>query len=164
MRELRIAKLCVNICVGESGDRLMRAAKVLEQLTGQKPCMSKARYTVRSFSIRRGEKISVWCTVRGPKAYEILENALKVKEYELRRGNFSDNGHFGFGIDEHIDLGLKYDPSVGIYGMDIFCVLGRRGERVGRKKRKSGKVGTNHRITKEEGIKWFQQTFEGIVN
>ena len=41
MRALRIRKLCVNICVGESGDRLTRAAKVLEQLTGQTPVFSK---------------------------------------------------------------------------------------------------------------------------
>jgi ribosomal protein L5 len=41
MRTLRIRKLCVNICVGESGDRLTRAAKVLEQLTGQTPVFSK---------------------------------------------------------------------------------------------------------------------------
>jgi len=74
-----------DISVGESGDRLTRASKVLEQLTGQSPVTSKARYTVRSFSIRRNEKIACHVTIRGPKAEEVLERALKVKEYELRK-------------------------------------------------------------------------------
>lgn len=83
----------------------------------------KARYTVRSFGIRRNEKIAVHVTVRGPKAEEILERGLKVKEYELRKKNFSDTGNFGFGISEHIDLGIKYDPAIGIYGMDFYCCM-----------------------------------------
>lgn len=48
----------------------------------------------------------------------------QVREYELRKNNFSDTGNFGFGIQEHIDLGIKYDPSIGIYGLDFYVVSG----------------------------------------
>jgi len=163
MRSLRIRKLCVNICVGESGDRLTRAAKVLEQLTGQTPVFSKARYTVRSFGIRRNEKIAVYCTVRGEKAEEILEKGLKVKEYELQRRNFSATGNFGFGIQEHIDLGIRYDPSIGIYGMNFFVVLGRAGFSIGERKLRKSRIGKNHLTSKDEAIKWFQTKYSGII-
>ncbi|KAJ7256725.1 60S ribosomal protein L11 [Mycena rebaudengoi] len=105
-------KCAINISVGESSDRLTRASKVLEQLTT--PVTSKARSIIRTFGIRRNEKIAVHVTIRGPKAEEILEHGLKVKEYELRRrnlsetGSLSETGDFGCGIQENIDLGARY--------------------------------------------------------
>lgn len=38
-----------------------------------------ARYTVRSFGIRRNEKIACYVTVRGDKAMQLLESGLKVR-------------------------------------------------------------------------------------
>ena len=125
--------------------------------TRSSPVLPLARYTVRSFSIRRNEKIAVWVTVRGEKAEEILERGLKVKEYELKKSNFSSAGNFGFGIQEHIDLGIKYDPNIGIYGLDFYVVMGRPGFRVTSRKRTHAKLGFSHRIQKEETIKWYQQ-------
>lgn len=152
-----------DICVGESGDKLTRASKVLEQLTGQTPVTSKARYTLRGFHIRRNEKIAVHVTIRGPKAEEILERGLKVKEYELRMGNFSDTGNFGFGITEHIDLGQRYDPNIGIFGMDFFVVMGRPGDRVAKRKAKHARVGYQHRVKKADTMAWFKSKFDGIL-
>ncbi|XP_042418148.1 60S ribosomal protein L11-1-like [Zingiber officinale] len=94
---------------------------------------------------------------------QLLESGLKVKEYELLRRNFSDTGCFGFGIQEHIDLGIKYDPSTGNYGMVFYVVLERPGYRVSRRRRCKSRIGIQQRVTKEDAMKWFQVKYEGAI-
>ena len=101
--------------------------------------------------------------MRGPKALDIIEKGLRVKEFELKKANFSDTGCFGFGIDEHIDLGIKYDPTTGIYGMNFYVVLSRPGLRVSKRKRKQAYQGKNHKVSKEEAQAWFTQKFDGVL-
>jgi len=59
-------------------------------------------------------------------------------------------GNFGFGIDEHIDLGIKYDTNTGIFGMDFYVILGRAGRRVARRKHARSKFGKFQRISADE--------------
>merc|ERR1719500_1381330 len=104
MRNIKLDKLCLNICVGKAGDDILRAHRVLSAISESDPKYGQAKITIRSFSIRRNEKIAVYCTLKGEQAEKVLERALKVQEFELRNRNFTENGTFAFGIKEHIDL------------------------------------------------------------
>lgn len=163
MRKIKIWKVILHIGVGTSGDQLMKASKVLEQLSGQEPRFSKARHTVRSFGIRRNENIACFVTINKEKAEDLLQKCLKIKGFELPDRAFRSPGLIGFGIQEHIDLGMKYDPNTGIWGMHICVVLTRAGHRIGEKVRYRHKVGNSHLVTEEETKKWFQDKFDGVV-
>merc|ERR1712193_31694 len=163
MRRVICDKLIINIAVGESGDRLTKAVRVLQQLSNQTPVENFARYTVRTFGIRRNEKIATHVTVRGAKALDLIERGLKITDYEISAKHFSETGNFGFGVNEHIDLGLKYDPGTGIYGMDFYIVLKRPGARVAKKEAKRGRIAPSHRITKEDAMEWVRQSFNAEI-
>lgn len=69
----------------------------------------------------------------------------------------------GFGIQEHIDLGIRYDPSIGTYGLDFYVVLDRPGFGSIDKKHRTGCTKAKHRISKEEATCWeeLDEDWEG---
>ena len=142
---------------------MTKAIKVLKDLSSQNPITSKAKYTIRSFGIKRNEEIGAHVSIRGKKAEELLKLGLKVKDNELKASHFSDTGNFGFGIQEHIDLGIKYDPNTGIYGMDFYTVLKRNGKRVAQRKRRCNRLGNFQKVSKEEAQKWFVEKLGGTL-
>jgi large subunit ribosomal protein L11e len=62
-----------------------------------------------------------------------------------------------------IETTKRYDPKVGIYGMDFYVVLSRPGYRVAVRRRTQNKVGVTHRVTREEAIQWFEKQFDGVA-
>ncbi len=158
MRKPRIAKVTVNIGVGQSGERLEKAMKVLELITGQKPVKTRAKKTVREWGIRKKEPIACKVTLRGERALDFLKRALYVIDNKLPRSSFDEFGNFSFGIKEHIDLpGVKYDPELGIFGMDVCVTLERPGYHVKRRKIKKSKIGRKHLLTREEAIEFVKK-------
>jgi large subunit ribosomal protein L5 len=159
MREPYIAKVVVDMCTG-GGEALTKAATILESLSGQTPTQSRARQTVRDFGIRRREPIAVRVTLRQKKAHEFLVKALEAKENILLIKNWDLDGNFAFGIAEHINIpDVKYDPQLGIQGMNITVCVERPGFRVKRRKRRRTKVPYRHRLTPDESMVFVKKKF-----
>jgi len=160
MTQIRIEKVVINMAVGQSGEKLEKAVKVLESLTGQKPSRRKAKRTIREFGIRRGENIACVVTLRKEKAIEFLRKALIAVGNKVKAKSFDDYGNFSFGIREHIDIpGVKYDPNIGIFGMDVCVSFEKPGYRVKRRRIRRSKIGKKHRVTKEEAIEYLRKMF-----
>ncbi|MEM4245776.1 MAG: 50S ribosomal protein L5 [Candidatus Bathyarchaeia archaeon] len=160
MQEIRVGKVAVNIGVGRSGEPLEKAVQVLEKLTGKKPCRRKAHKTVKTFGIRMGEPIGCLVTLRGGEAIAFLKRALEALNNRLKSSSFDKHGNLAFGIKEHIEIpGTRYDPEIGIYGLNVSLSLERPGYRVQRRRLKRSKVGGGHRITREEAIDFVKKNF-----
>ena len=99
----------------------------------------------------------------GKKVEELLKLGLKVKDNELKGAAFSSTGNFGFGNNEHIDLGLKYEPNTDIYGMDFFTVLARKGKRADRRKYQRSRLGNFKKVIKEDAKNWFKEKLKGTI-
>ncbi|KYH38719.1 MAG: 50S ribosomal protein L5 [Candidatus Bathyarchaeota archaeon B23] len=160
MLEPRIGKVVVNICVGRSGEPLEKAVRILEELTGQRPSIRRAKRTIRAFGIRRKEPIACMVTLRGERAESFLRRALEAVGNRIPLRSFDENGNFAFGIREHIDLpGVEYDPEVGIIGMDVIVNIERPGYRVARRRKAKAKIGRGHRVTREEAAEFIRRRF-----
>jgi large subunit ribosomal protein L5 len=164
MKRIVVDKVVVNIGVGKSGDPIEKAKKALLELTGQQPAVRGAKKTVRDFGIHKGEPIGAIVTMRREPAIEFLRRIVAAKKNTLKASSFDDFGNISVGIHEHIDIpGTKYNPEIGIFGMDVNVTLSRPGYRIARKSRKSAKIGKEHRINREEAIQFFQQEYGAQV-
>lgn len=155
-----IDKITVHIGTGESGERLTNAEKLLESIVKQKPVRATAKKTLPAFGIKKREPIGCKVTLRGKKAIEFLKTALKIIENRVNSSQLDESGNFSFGIEEHTDFpGMKYDPSIGIFGMDVNVALKRPGYSVSVRKIGRHRIPGNHRLKKEDAVSFLKEKF-----
>ncbi len=151
LRKVRLVKVVVHTGVGESGEPRTKAEKVLQMLTHQKPVATRARSTNRDFAIRAGQEIGAKVTLRGAAAEEFLGRAFESRDKQFDPASIDRVGNFSFGVADYTDFtGMKYDPEIGIVGLDICVEMGRAGWRVRDRRRGARAIAPHLRATPEE--------------
>ncbi|MEM0135128.1 MAG: 50S ribosomal protein L5 [Thermoplasmatales archaeon] len=161
MRDIVIDKVTVNIGVGEAGEKLEKAKSVLKLLTGAEPIVTYAKRTNREFGIRKGQDIGVKVTLRGDKMDKFLRAALWVKNNRCLSYSFSSQGSYSFGISDYTDFkGMKYNPEIGIFGMDVVITFKRRGGyRVSRRRLRRHPIPVKFRVTRDEIMDFMRKNY-----
>jgi len=161
MLDPRITKVTINIGVGEGGQRLQLAEQVLELISDLKPVRTLSTSTNRDLGTRVGGPIGCKVTIRDQdKIASFLKDAFWIRQNTLPAYNFDQSGNLSFGLSDYTDFpDQKYDPDIGIFGMDINVVLERPGHRVSRRRRRSTKVARVHRVVRDECKQWFVEQF-----
>jgi large subunit ribosomal protein L5 len=100
-------------------------------------------------------------TLRGDPALDFLRRALAVRNHRLPDYVFDSYGNFSFGIPDYTDFeGMKYDPEIGVFGMDVCVSLVRPGYRIRDRHVAPGRIARRHRVSKAEAIAFAQQNFK----
>lgn len=157
----KIEKVTVNIGVGEAGERLKKAEKVITSITGHKPVETLSKTTSKDWGLRKRMPIGCKVTLRSKDADNFLKDALSTRENKIADYAFDNEGNLAFGIPDHtLFKSQKYDPNIGIFGMDICITMKRDGYRIKRRRIAARKVPHRHRVNKGESIQFFTETFK----
>ncbi len=161
MTSPRVAKVTVNIGVGEGGDRLERAEKVLIKLTGGSPVRTLGKMNNRELGVRPGMPIGCKVTLRGEAADSFVKRALYTRKSKVYNWSFDNQGNMQFGVADHTTFeNERYDPEIGVFGMDVCITLEKPGHRIKHRRLLTRKVPKRHRVTREEAIAFLSERYE----
>lgn len=160
MRGIRISKVVINIGTGSDENVQENARRLIEIITGRKVANAISRTRNPSFKISKGQKIGAFVTVRGQDAKMLAARLFEAIDRKIKQGSITDNS-ISFGIAEYIDIsGVKYDPKVGMLGMNVNISFARKGLRVASRKIKRSRVSKSHSaITKSEIMDHVKKEF-----
>ena len=160
MRTIRIEKVTLNIGAGKDQAKLDNAMVLLKNIAQAKPVKTFTNKRIQEWGLRPGLPIGCKATLRKEKAKELLIRLLDAKDKKLNESQFDNNGNISFGIVEYIVIGgVKYDPKIGIMGLQVCVTLERAGYRIRRRRLMKRKVPKKHKITQEDAIDFMKKEF-----
>jgi large subunit ribosomal protein L5 len=160
MKDIRIAKVTLNMSTGAPGPELEKAKKLLGMITGAKVVKTRTRKR-STFGVARGREIGVMTTLRGEEARELLVRLFKSIDNKVKESQFDESGNFSLGVEEYINIpGVNYDPEIGIMGFDVSVTLERPGYSVRSRRYAKSRVGKGHLITAKEAMEWVKKEFK----
>jgi len=151
----------LNIGAGKDQARLEKGLVLLRSITNTTPVKTITNKRIQEWGLRPGLPIGCKLTLRKNKATKILPSLLEAVDNRLRETQFDENGNMAFGIHEYINIpGVKYDPKIGIMGLEVCITLERPGYRIKRRRLLTRKIPTKHRISKQEAINFMTDQFK----
>ncbi|MDD2332535.1 MAG: 50S ribosomal protein L5 [Candidatus Cloacimonetes bacterium] len=128
----QMAKIIISMGVGSATQNkaiLDNAVKDMEQITGRKAIVTKARKSISNFKLRQGMPIGCKVTLRGEVMYEFFDRLVSIVIPRIRdfRGipanAFDGRGNFSVGLKEQtVFPEIEYDKIDAIRGMNITIV------------------------------------------
>jgi large subunit ribosomal protein L5 len=120
-----------------------------------------SKRTNRDWGIREGMPIGAKVTLRGERAERFLREALWARNHLVHRWNFDPEGNLSFGVADYTDFReMKYNPEIGLFGMDVNVVVRRGGSRVTKRRIRPGRIPHRHRTTPREAIDFLKERFQ----
>ncbi|HIH19701.1 TPA: 50S ribosomal protein L5 [Candidatus Micrarchaeota archaeon] len=160
LNEVFLEKLTLNIGAGEGGQALENARTLLERISSRTPVTTLAKTRNPTFNIRKGDAIGTKVTLRGKPASDVLTRALQAVENKLKEKSFDSFGNVSFGVREYIDFpGVKYDPKIGMLGLDVCVSLRKKGVRIAKRRRAQRKLPRKQVVSLTEASEFMKKTY-----
>ncbi len=160
MREIKIEKVVLNIGAGKDQAKLDKAISLLKNISGRNPVKTFTNKRIQEWGLRPGLPIGCKLTLRKEDAKKLLMRLLDAKDNSLTLPQFDDNGNISFGIAEYIDIPeVRYDPKIGIMGLQVCITLERPGFRIKRRILKRMKISSKHKISRDDAIEFMKRNF-----
>lgn len=159
-KQIKMEKLTLNIGAGKNTALLEKGVKLLKTISSVDPVKTITQKRIPGWGLRPGLPIGCKVTLRKKAAEEVLKKLLVAKNFVLKESQFDDNGNVAFGIHEYIDIpSVKYDPDIGIIGLEVCITLERPGFRIKKRKIQQKKIPNRHKITKQDAIEYMKNAF-----